>query len=163
MGYQTDFSGEFRLNKLLDEKTFTFLTKLSETRSGKRNGHSKYGVEGEFYVEGEIEPCLAKNTEDFSSIIDTNSPPRTQPSVWCDWAPVHYDGYDAIEWNGAEKFYDYVEWIEYIAHKILAPKGYLLTCVVEWRGQDWEDTGTISITDNIVEVHTHCRMCGGPT
>ena len=152
MGYQTNFSGEFRLNKPLDEKTFTFLTKLSETRRVKRNVHSKYGVDGEFYVDGEIEPSLAKNQD--PSIIDDSSPPRTQPSVWCDWAPVHRNEYDAIEWNGAEKFYDYVEWIEYIAHKILAPKGYTLEGEVEWRGEDWEDTGTISIVDNVVGVET---------
>jgi hypothetical protein len=152
MGYQTDFSGEFKLNKLLDEKTFTFLTKLSETRRVKRNVHSKYGVEGEFYVDGEIEPSLAKVRD--PSIIDITSPPRTQPNLWCDWAPVHRDGYDTIEWNGTEKSFDYVKWIEYIANKILAPKGYILDGEVEWRGENRGDTGTISIVDNVVGVET---------
>jgi len=146
MGYTTEFSGKFDLNKPLDEETFTFLKKLANTRRVKRNVDPKYGVEGEFYVDGtgymgqDINP----------SVIDNNNPPRTQPSLWCDWEPTN--DRKSIEWNGAEKFYDYVEWIVYIIEKVLAPKGYVLNGEVKYRGESFNDRGTIVITNNEVAV-----------
>lgn len=53
MGYSTTFTGEFNLNKKLDKETHLFLTKLARTRRMKRNVGPEFGVEGEFYVEGE--------------------------------------------------------------------------------------------------------------
>ena len=71
------------------------------------------------------------------------------PAIWCQWIPTE-DG-KGIEWDGAEKFYNYVEWIKYLIANVLAPKGYVLSGSVDWRGEEWEDVGTISIKDNNVE------------
>lgn len=147
MGYTTEFSGEFYLNKKLDEQTHKFLDKLASTRRMKRDLPAEYGAEGEFYVDGK--GFHGQANED--SIVDYNSPPYTQPSLWCQWKPT-IDG-TAIEWDGGEKFYEYVPWIEYIIEKVLAPRGYTLTGDVEWRGEEWADTGVISISNNKVTVH----------
>ena len=146
MGYTTDFHGEFKLNKKLDDDTRTFLVKLSETRRMKRKLPPEYGTEGEFFVDGK---GLYGQDRD-ETILNYNNPPSTQPSLWCQWIPNH-DG-TAIEWDGREKFYDYVDWIKYLIENILSPRGYTLTGDVQWRGEDWEDTGTISITENRVTV-----------
>jgi hypothetical protein len=102
-------------------------------------------VEGEFYVEGGGDYGQA----DEDNVIDYNRPPSTQPDLWCQWVPTK-DG-KGIEWDGSEKFYGYVEWIKYLIAKVLSPKGYVLNGTVDWRGEEWEDAGTISIKDNNVE------------
>ena len=148
MGYTTDFRGSFQINKKLDIETHTFLNKLNETRRMKRKVDPKYGVEGEFFVEGK---GLAGQDRD-ESIVDYNTPPRTQPGLWCQWRPGENGKY--IEWDEGEKFYKYIEWIEYIINKILGPRGYRLNGTVAWRGEDFDDNGRITITDNNVTTNT---------
>ena len=149
MGYSTDFKGEFKLNKPLSIKDFTFLKKLNETRRMARKvDESKYGIEGEFYVDGKGFMGQAKEP----NVISFNLPPRTQPGLWCKWTP-NEDG-TAIEWDGGEKFYNYVEWIKYLIEKILSPRGYVLNGEVNWYGEDIDDEGIICITDNVVTTKT---------
>ena len=144
MGYSTYFEGRFKLNNKLDDETYEFLQALSCTRRMKRDVDPKYGVEGEFYVEGG--GMCGQDKED--NIINYNQPPKTQPSLWCDWVPTPDRMH--IEWNKGEKFYNYIEWIKYIIIKILAPKGYILNGKVTYQGEDTHDNGVIQITNNIV-------------
>lgn len=140
MGYTTEFEGRFDLNKKLDDDTFDFLAKLSDTRRMKRSfKEESYGIEGEFYVE-----------DDEENVTDPNTPPSTQPSLWCDWAPT-VDG-KGIEWNQAEKFYNYVEWLKYLIERVLKEKGYILNGTVKYQGEDEEDKGFIVVEDNIVDM-----------
>lgn len=144
MGYHTEFQGQFNLNKKLDPATQEFLENFNKTRRMKRKGlDASYGVDGEFYCgKG---PC-GQDEED--NIVDYNSPPSTQPGLWCQWVPTPDGLY--IEWDGGEKFYHYVEWIEYLIKKVLAPKGYVLNGVVYWQGEENQDTGKIVIKNNKV-------------
>jgi hypothetical protein len=57
-------------------------------------------------------------------------------------------------WNGAEKFYYYVKWLEYLIEHFLAPWGYVLNGTVTWQGEEGEDQGTITLADNDVTVAT---------
>lgn len=71
------------------------------------------------------------------------------PGIWCDWwAPNDSE----ICHNGGEKFYFYVEWIEYLIKHFFIPEGYTLNGEVRWRGEDFDDVGKIIIKDNVVEV-----------
>lgn len=144
MGYTTDFRGVLNLNKKLSKEDHTFLEKFAETRRMARNVDPKYGVEGEFYVEGG--ETFGQGMDD--SIIDYNRPPKTQPGLWCQWVPTE-DGM-GIAWDGGEKFYNYVEWLKYLIENILAPRGYVVNGSVEWRGEEWDDTGEIVVSDNVV-------------
>lgn len=146
MGYTTDFEGRFKLNKPLDDETFMFLQKLATTRRMKRNLGPEYGVEGEFYVDGG--GSYGQGEE--SNIVNYNSPPRTQPSLWCQWTPSEDRLH--IEWDGGEKFYNYVEWLQYIIAKVLKPKGYSLSGEVQWQGEDSSDMGMIVVQDNEVKT-----------
>jgi hypothetical protein len=146
MGYTTDFSGRFELNKKLDDKTFEFLKKFAETRRMKRKLPSEYGIDGEFYVDGG--GFGGQDRDD--NIVDYNQPPRTQPGLWCQWVPSE-DGM-GIEWDGGEKFYEYVNWIKYIIKNFLAPKGYTLNGEVHWEGEDSDDFGVIKIKNNVVRI-----------
>lgn len=146
MGYTTDFWGGFQVTPKLSNEDRIFLEKFNETRRMKRNLGPAYGVEGEFYVEGNG----YRGQEDDLNIIDYNSPPRTQPGLWCQWRPD--DDGSAIVWDGGEKFYNYIEWIQYLIQSILSPRGYTLTGEVEWRGEDAGDFGCIIIKNNVVSI-----------
>lgn len=144
MGYTTDFTGKFKFNKKLDKDTYDLLVYLSTTRRMARNVDSKYGIEGEFYI---------GSTDDYGqghddNIIDHNRPPKSQPSLWLQWTPSSSGKF--LEWDGNEKFYNYVEWLEYLLEKILVPRGYILNGSVKFQGEDYEDCGTIDIENNVV-------------
>lgn len=146
MGYTTDFQGQFNIDHSLDDDTYNLLVGLSTTRRMKRTLGPEYGVDGEFYFDG-----IGYMGQDHDpSIVNHNEPPSTQPGLWCQWRPT--DDRMHIEWNEVEKFYRYIEWIDYIIQKILKPKGYRLNGEVEWRGEDPDDRGIIRIHDNTITL-----------
>lgn len=145
MGYTTDFIGKFKFNKPLDADTLKLLTGLATTRRMKRNIKG-YGIEGEFYIDGGGDFGQA----DDDTVLDHNRPPKTQPGLWCQWIPTQDGMY--LEWDGGEKFYNYVEWLEYLIDKVLKPKGYSISGVVAWRGEDSGDIGTIEVKANKIKV-----------
>ena len=147
MGYTTEFRGEFTLNRTLQPKIKEFLAKFNNTRRMGRKLDSSYGIEGEFYVDGGG-VCGQGHEE---SIVDCNVPPSTQPGLWCQWTP-NEEG-TAIVWDEGEKFYGYTAWIVYLVEKVLKPNGYVLNGAVEWRGEDFDDNGTITIRDNAVFIN----------
>lgn len=57
-----------------------------------------------------------------------------------------------IAWNGHEKFYDYVEWLEYLVENFLKPWGYKLNGTVTWQGEDSGDFGKIIVKENVVST-----------
>lgn len=144
MGYTTDFEGGFNITPVLSQKDNEFLTKFSETRRMARNVGPEYGIEGEFYVDG---TGWAGQDSD-KNVINYNKPPSTQPGLWCQWVPTD-DGSELV-WDGGEKFYNYVEWLEYLIDKILAPRGYTINGECQWFGENRDDVGVIIVKNNIV-------------
>jgi hypothetical protein len=161
MGYTTDFEGAFDISPDLKMKHYAYLLKFSESRRMKRDEKKlakikdparkavgrPVGVEGEFFVSGE--GFMGQDND--SSVLDGNRPPKTQPGLWCQWVPSE-DG-TQIEWNGAEKFYDYVDWLKYIVKNFLKPWGYKLNGCVEWKGEESGDIGKIKVKNNVVSVY----------
>lgn len=119
MGYDTNFTGQFDLDKPLTHEHASYLNNIASQG-------------------GDMEPPAG-------SIIDDN-----EPAAYCDWVPTE-DG-TGIEWNGAEKFGDYVDWIEYLISHFLKPWGYVLNGQISWSGDDSEDSGTIYVQNNKVEA-----------
>jgi hypothetical protein len=72
------------------------------------------------------------------------------PSIWCDWTPT--DEGDGIEWNGTEKFYAYVPWLQYLIDHFLQPWGYTLSGSVQWQGHEMGDHGTIVVEGDKVST-----------
>ena len=95
MGYDTDFEGFFLLDKQLDKETQKIIKGLNYTRRVKRDpnklakeldiSHKEcvklYGNECEFYFNFDDDFGQSKT----GGIIDFNSPPNCQPSLWCHW------------------------------------------------------------------------------
>jgi hypothetical protein len=168
MGYTTDFFGKFAIDRCLSKSQFDYVNKFSETRRMNRDSNVlKYmkdpireavnlplGVEGEYFV-GELGYYGQQRDR---SIIDYNKPPYTQPGLWCQWVLVENvkDEYgnnistQYLEWNGAEKFYHYPEWLEYLIANFFIPWGYVLNGEVEFQGEDSTDRGVLVLKNNIL-------------
>ncbi len=156
MGYTTIFDGKFHLNKRLLDSQAIYLLEFCRTRRIKRNPailqnipdpareavNLPVGEEGCYFVN-------EKWDEDSEiSVVDYNRPPKTQPGLWCQWIPTADGG--GIKWNGTEKFYYYVEWLQYIIKNFLEPWGYVLNGEVHWQGEREEDIGMILVTNNVI-------------
>ncbi|MEG4307349.1 hypothetical protein [Microcoleus sp. D3_18a_C4] len=156
MGYTTIFDGIFHLNKRLLDSEAIYLLEFSRTRRMKRNPAILQSIpdsarEAVGLPVGE-EGCYFVNEkwdEDSEvSVVNYNRPPKTQPGLWCQWIPTADGG--GIQWNGMEKFYDYVEWLQYIINNFIEPWGYVLRGEVNWQGEREEDVGMIWVENNVI-------------
>lgn len=166
MGYSTEFKGEFRLNKPLAPEHKAYLEKFAETRRFKRNESITAtrpdpireavglpaGTDGGYFVGLRIPRHREYSAPD---VVDYNREPAGQPSLWCQWVPS--DDGSAIKWDGGEKFYDYVEWLEYIIQHFLTPWGYTLNGDVQWQGEEPGDIGLIVVKDSVVTATPSMR------
>lgn len=164
MGYSTNFSGKIQLNKKLSDAHFAYLEKFAETRRMKRNPTIAeelpdpirtatglpIGVEGGYFVGG---LSYGGQAED-RSVTNNNVEPEGQPGLWCQWIPTHTDEDEVsyIEWDGGEKFYNYVEWLEYIIEHFLKPWGYVANGEIIWQGEEMRDRGKIIVNKNKVKT-----------
>lgn len=123
-----------------------------------------YGEEGEFFAH--------PKGEDRIGVIDYNRPPKQisstdflrdwktnqklkvegkcQPGLWCNWI-ITPDG-KYLEWNGAEKFHDYVEWLQYLITNFFQPWGIKLNGQIKWSGDDTSDVGIIMVKNNTIKT-----------
>jgi hypothetical protein len=170
MRYTTEFTGKFDLNKPLSSEHRAYLAAFAETRRMKRDATQTVlrpdplriavglpiGDEGGYFVgaSGNTEDDWQKmrGQEHTPDVTDYNHEPAGQPGLWCQWVPTE-DG-SAIEWDGGEKFYSYVEWIQYLITHFLAPWGYVLNGTVKWEGESRGDLGRIVIVNNAVSTKT---------
>jgi hypothetical protein len=83
--------------------------------------------------------------------IELNKDKRRQPSLWLQW--VLNDEGTQLVWDGGEKFYKYIEWLEYLVQHFFEPWGIKLNGSVTWEGEESSDVGKIVITDNVIEVY----------
>lgn len=173
MGYSTDFTGEFSVTPTLKPEHEKFLNAFADSRRMKRQAAITLkrpdplreavglpvGPEGAYFVaegglagQGSFKGAAGQKK---AGILDYNQPPEGQPGLWCQWNPrTDPEGSSFIEWDGSEKFYNYVEWIEYLIENFLKPWGYTVNGTVEWQGEESDDRGRIVITDNIVKTQS---------
>ncbi len=161
MGYTTDFDGQFDVTPAFTPEQVAYLREFAETRRMQRDAtiastlHDPLrsavglpiGKEAEYFVGGE---GFAGQDND-RSILNYNRGPSTQPGLWCQWT-VTDDGAH-IEWNGVEKFYNYVEWLEYIVEHFAKPWGRVVSGGVSWQGEEDDDTGVVGVINNTVNAY----------
>lgn len=164
MGYHTNFDGSFAVTPALKPEHNAYLSAFSGTRRMKRNINKTcempdalreavglpLGPEGAYFVgavNGAGMDCAGQRRTD---ILDYNASPSGQPGLWCQWVPSPCG--TEIEWDGGEKFYDYVRWLQYLLENFLEPWGYTLNGTVEWQGEDDDDRGRIVVKDNKVST-----------
>jgi len=155
MGYTTDFEGEFNLtfnDESKREHVTNLVNGLASTRRMARDlskisdklDHpvEYYGVEGEFYYGG----GGMMGQDDDNSVLNHNVPSTTQPGLWLQWV---IEG-DILKWDGSEKFYAYIEWLQYLIDNVFVTNNVVLSGSVDWFGEDRDDTGSLIATDNKV-------------
>ena len=167
MGYTTDFVGSFEFNKPVEPWLVEYIDRFCNSRRMQRVNekikelypkwkdlcfNGELGIDGEYFVGGI--GFMGQGYDD--SVVDHNRPSRTQPGLWCQWV-VSQDGMH-LEWDGGEKFYDYIEWLQYLINNFFSPLGYVLSGSVEWQGEDYDDFGTITVTDNIINTECGIRI-----
>lgn len=151
MGYNTWFDGSFSFNKPVSEALKDYVNRFSNVRHMKRDVSKikeKYplytninlGIDGEYFEGGK---------ENDGTIIDYNKPPSTQPGLWCQWI---INNNDELVWDGNEKFYNYIKWLEYMINNFFEPFGYKLNGKVTWEGEDPDDIGMIIVKSNDVTI-----------
>lgn len=173
MGYTADFSGEFSLDRPLAPEHAAYLKRFAGVRHMTRNPEIAEQMEDPIRIAAGL-PIGYKGAyftgglgfagqERDNSIIEDNPvgggrygcqpdvpDHETQPGYWCQWVPTPSG--DGIEWDGGEKFYEYVAWIEYLIRHFLQPWGYVVNGQVSWSGEEDDDIGVIDIKNNVVRA-----------
>lgn len=178
MGYTTEFTGEFVVDRPVEEDLLLYIQNFCEVR------HMKYDVEkikadfpnwedfcyrgdlgreGEYFV-GEVSVFKSPDRKYYKRFsqrdlhlfydkyaIDQNNPPTGVPGLWCQWE-IPDDKRDVIRWNGTEKFYHYGNWLHYLIEHFLAPNGYKVNGLVMFRGEFIDDVGFIFVNDNKIHI-----------
>lgn len=158
MGYTTDFYGSFTLDKPLTIDQKNFLEMFAETRRMARDEKKIPLIKNPNRESLELLKRLNLPLKfycgngDFGqdqdeSILDYNYKSEF-PGLWCQWRPSE-DGREIV-WDGGEKFYNYVEWIDYLIENFLEPWGIKVNGEVEWQGEERDDRGLIVVKDNVV-------------
>jgi hypothetical protein len=102
--------------------------------------------EGRFNLSREL---TRKEDRELREFADRDHRKETNvPGYYCQWVPTD-DGL-GIAWDGGEKFYEYVEWLNYIIEHFMRPWGITVNGEVKWFGESSSDTGMIVVTDNVV-------------
>jgi hypothetical protein len=157
VGYHTEFIGEFTLDRKLQDIQATYLRTFSDTRRMGRDPRvllmsPKVGSEAILLMKqcglDLGSDCQFYIGDDSEGVVNNNRPPVGQPSLWCQWTPTQ--DRKGIEWDGGEKFYNYIEWAQYLLDKFLKPWGYQVSGSVQWRGEEFDDFGLVNITNIIV-------------
>lgn len=158
-----EFRGQFNLTPALSAEQVTYLKQFAETRRMKRNPEIAsnmrdtkreavslpIGKDGEYFV-GRF--GFRGQSRD-SSVVDSQEPPSTQPGLWCMWIPS--DAGNFIAWDGGDKFYDHIEWLQYIIDNFLKPWGVVADGTVKWHCEAFDRKGTIFVNNNIVTTQNH--------
>lgn len=159
MGYTTYFDGAFEFDKPVTDELKGYINKFSGTRRMMRDNNKikelfpnwmelcfngELGKNGEYFVKDD--GYYGQTMDD--SIIDYNRA-GNQPGLWCQW--IINDNNELV-WDEGEKFYHYVEWLEYLIKHFFAPSGYVLNGTVFYEGEDSCDFGKIIVTDNVVKI-----------
>lgn len=161
MGYTTEFEGRLTFPRPLAPAQVLYLQRFNGTRRMKRDEVKagrlpdpnrlavglSVGEEGGYYV-GADDGNFGQT--DDASVLDHNNPPAGQPGLWCKWT-VTDDG-KHLEWDGAEKFYAYVPWLNYLTEHFFRRWDNLPSGTIAWRGEDRSDVGVIRVTTGEVVV-----------
>lgn len=151
MGYHTEFEGSVEVSPPLSPEEVAFINAFCGTRRMKRE-------KGPYFVGGL--GCFGQMHE--ADVIDYNTPPDGQPSVWCQWK-ASPDG-SRIEWDEETKFYEAPKWMAYLIEHFLGPApiakaelpflsgGHVLDGVITAQGEIPDDRWELVVERGVVSV-----------
>ena len=153
MGYTTWFEGELTPNKPFKKEFVNYINAFSAKRHEPRDVEIIKRSDPDWAkhcLDGNLGPYGMYYVGSFNEgIVDLSSAKGyTCPGYWCEWFINERTG--AVEWNGAEKFYEYTDWLIFLIENFFEPAGYILNGEFIWIGEDSEDRGKISVVNNKV-------------
>jgi hypothetical protein len=158
MGYHTEFDGDLQITPRLIRHHRAYIQAFCESRRMKRDpdkidGNEKSDVRILVGLPKGDEGAFCIGTGNFgqdkdASIIDYNSPPHGQPSLWCHWE-VTEDGERLTPIDG--KNYSATQWLQYLIDNFFKPWGYTLNGEVDAYGEDSTDLWRLVVEDNMIE------------
>ena len=98
-----------------------------------------------------IIPALSvEHLAEYDRLVETerDEMPAGAPNAYLQWV-VSEDG-ARLHWDGEEKFYNYEEWLEWLAREWFGPRGYVLSGKVRYQGEEIGDTGELEIAGHLV-------------
>lgn len=144
---------------------------LQKLYNGEHGLDGNYGNEGEYFA---MEDGQSGQSND-ESIIDYNEPPNTPPrdknipsseyytlkrlaidngtavpGLWCNWC-ISEDG-KYLQWDGGEKFYNYIQWLQYLINHFFNKWDVLLNGEITWVGEGNNDFGKIVVIKSNIDV-----------
>ena len=180
MGYNTEFIGALTLDKPIDDDLKAYINNFGNTRHCVRDMSDlkdKFRQRGHAVSEF-LPPFMSHKTsfigvEKFfaatsvcadSTVFGDKNPDKIQiddmntyndivgdcPSLWCD-IRIDEESGTLIFLSG--KFYEYVNWLDWLIKNVIAPSGYKLNGRIVWRGESTEDIGQIIVTNNHIETN----------
>ena len=153
MGYTTWFEGGLTPNKPFKKEFVNYINDFSEKRHEPRDVEIIKRSDPDWAkhcLDGNLGPYGMYYIGGFDEEIIDHSAAKgyTCPGYWCDWHINEKTG--VVEWNGAEKFYEYTDWLIFLIENFFEPAGYILNGEFIWIGEDSEDRGKISVVNNKV-------------
>lgn len=167
MGYSTNFYGELKimpsfkeydlLNEWLSQRHITFDNKKIEKVLAETGVRCDY-VDSDNHLKEDCWNLIYKPIEDLEETEDTNfdiwslsnynEPPFKCPGLWSDWI-LEKNG-SILTWNGNEKSYDMVAWVQFLIKYIFAPNGHTVNGEINFQGEREPDSGKFIFKNNIL-------------
>lgn len=166
MGYDTRFEGHFLLSKKVGKEFYSYINAFNRTRHMYRDvsliienfpDWMERSYKGDLGLDGAYFICEdGKRTPD---VIDYNKSTYGVPNLWCQWRLfsdkekelLSGDVEEAeayLAWDGGEKFYDSLEWLEYLIKHFFSKEGITLTGAALSVGEEFGDSTYICAVDN---------------
>ena len=104
------------------------------------------GYTTEFKGTFTLTPALTmEQYADLDAIENEKDAGNGSPDGYFQWKPTRNG--KGIQWDGGEKFYDYVEWLQWLIDAKLTPWGITLSGQVTYSGESRGDVGILRVVD----------------
>lgn len=94
-------------------------------------------------------PLTIVEKETINDFSDERHEGSKYPGIWCQWIIADDD---KLEWDGGEKFYNYVEWLEYLIKNYFNVWDVKLNGTIKWQGESMDDRGKIIVENNNISI-----------
>lgn len=93
-----------------------------------------------------VKPPFDKELADKINAYCREDHTNQYPGRWCGWET---DG-EGIHWNGGEKFYNSLQWMEHLIQTYVKPTGRTADGTIECHGEENTDIWRIEVRENTV-------------
>jgi hypothetical protein len=155
MGYSTTFTGHLDLSTPLNDHQQKFLDYFVNCRQciykQLHDNHPIFEMIKNCNLPMKKEYLVSDNDHDVKLFNDHTG----KPSLNCDWIVED----NQLKWNENEKFYNYLEWLQYLIDNFFNVWNIKLNGIMDYKGEDLGDCGTIVVNDSIITITTQNIDC----